>query len=641
MAEQTVLQWLEGLAESSESSERDSRMMENVLHRVGWPAARVVIGVVYLDGRGTLENRPMSIHSVAKMLLLAKDKKNPGMAWHKAKMIEEQEEEKTARFPMDARLHQGAAGAHGDSVAAARDMKMPNPKKTHYVTQCHLCKFQSKDDYGMGHHYANVHHLEGQELITAMRKKAKSAYYTGSRCHPILPTMYKNPTGLHCPRCGYLMTKTDKAHIAHGYQCPMCGRQWEKGPDKDLPGLFYKEIPLDRERTNKLGFPDTADWGRNPAPGSINGYIGFYKGKQYEVRASSSYEAQTIIAREHNIRAAHNITVVLAEKDGEQVTHLPLMNPRGNERGNWPPLNVKAIVANVNLVLRTNNIEKLNGTAYRHIINHMGFIAHYSLAGFKSSYSNVAKFAQALRTSEYSDDLDYNRRHAETYGAIHSHDYGPAYAVSVGEASLGILAAVDKYFPRQGRMMNPRDEGKLTEEFESICMPEKGFALMRLYEATMQDWSPLMNFGPVGGSSRKPKPLDQVFRAKALRRGYTDAQVTAFLKLQSNPTANPMMLLTAADRKKLPPLYSQEKVADPLVRVKFFNPNGAQTWGAIEFDGKDTFFGWVTLGDVGDPELGYFSLGELSAFRGRFGLGIERDRYFDPMPLSEFKKQYP
>ena len=630
MAEQTVLQWLEGLAESSESSERDSQMMENILHRVGWPAARVVIGVVYLDGHGTLENRPMSIHSVAKMLLMAKDKKNPGMAWHKAKMVEEQEEQKTARFPMDARLHQGAAGAHGDSFAAARDMKMPNPKKTHYVTQCHLCKFQSKDDYGMGHHYANVHHLEGQELITAMRKKAKSAYYTGSRCHPILPTMYKNPTGLHCPRCGYLMTKTDKAHIAHGYQCPMCGRQWEKGPDKDLPGLFYKEIPIDRERMNKLGFPDTADWGRNPAPGSINGYIGFYKGKQYEVRASSSYEAQTIIAREHNIRAAHNITVVLAEKDGEQVTHLPLMNPRGNERGNWPPLNVKAIVANVNLVLRTNNIEKLNGTAYRHIINHMGFIAHYSLAGFKSSYSNVAKFAQALRTSEYSDDLDYNRRHAETYGAIHSHDYGPAYAVSVGEASLGILAAVDKYFPRQGRMMNPysyvkESDGRLHgRRICDVC----GKRVTRGYM--------------IGGGEEYYHSgcLNKKYSGKQFSKMFNQSERSGQMDTMWTTWQNPMMLLTAADRKKLPPLYSQEKVADPLVRVKFFNPNGAQTWGAIEFDGKDTFFGWVTLGDVGDPELGYFSLGELSAFRGRFGLGIERDRYFDPMPLSEFKRQY-
>lgn len=119
-----------------------------------------------------------------------------------------------------------------------------------------------------------------------------------------------------------------------------------------------------------------------------------------------------------------------------------------------------------------------------------------------------------------------------------------------------------------------------------------------------------------------------------------------------------MKLMTKAIEKSLPPLYSQEKVADPLVRVKFFNPTGGQTWGATEgsavcpehgnFDcsscpkpWKDfMFFGWVTFGD-GFGELGYFSLQELARVRGRFGLGIERDMYFDPVPLSEFRTRYP
>ena len=41
------------------------------------------------------------------------------------------------------------------------------------------------------------------------------------------------------------------------------------------------------------------------------------------------------------------------------------------------------------------------------------------------------------------------------------------------------------------------------------------------------------------------------------------------------------------------------------------------------------FFGWATLGDPQNAELGYFSLDELESVRGRFGLKIERDLHWD------------
>jgi Protein of unknown function (DUF2958) len=96
-----------------------------------------------------------------------------------------------------------------------------------------------------------------------------------------------------------------------------------------------------------------------------------------------------------------------------------------------------------------------------------------------------------------------------------------------------------------------------------------------------------------------------------------------------------MKLLTKELLKKLPPLYSQENAEDPLVICKFFYPDFSWTWYAIEFDGKDTFFGYVT-GFEG--ELGNFSLSELEEGRGSLGLPIERDLYFEPKPLSEVKK---
>ena len=80
----------------------------------------------------------------------------------------------------------------------------------------------------------------------------------------------------------------------------------------------------------------------------------------------------------------------------------------------------------------------------------------------------------------------------------------------------------------------------------------------------------------------------------------------------------------------------EEKGLKALAFVKFFTPDAHWTWYATEFDGKDTFFGFV-LGDY--PELGYFSLSELRLIRGRLGLPVERDRSFKPTPLRELMHQ--
>lgn len=107
-------------------------------------------------------------------------------------------------------------------------------------------------------------------------------------------------------------------------------------------------------------------------------------------------------------------------------------------------------------------------------------------------------------------------------------------------------------------------------------------------------------------------------------------------KTTANYKDKTMMLLTKADRKRLPKLYEQDGDPKAKAYVKFFNPCGAGTWYATEFDGEDTFFGWVDLGfGPGHSELGYFSLKELVSFKGPLGIGIERDRHFSPTLLSE------
>lgn len=74
--------------------------------------------------------------------------------------------------------------------------------------------------------------------------------------------------------------------------------------------------------------------------------------------------------------------------------------------------------------------------------------------------------------------------------------------------------------------------------------------------------------------------------------------------------------------------------------VKLFNPDGAATWLLTEMDEDGRLYGLCDPG-LGTPELGYVALAEIEAFRGaRFGLGIERDRYFTAdKPLSEYAEE--
>ncbi len=98
-----------------------------------------------------------------------------------------------------------------------------------------------------------------------------------------------------------------------------------------------------------------------------------------------------------------------------------------------------------------------------------------------------------------------------------------------------------------------------------------------------------------------------------------------------------MNLLPKYVLEKLPELRATEGQEDPTVICKFFYPDFSWTWYAIEFDGEDLFYGYVA-GDY--PELGYFSLSELKEDRGKWGMPIERDLYFDPQPLSKVRSKH-
>ena len=96
-----------------------------------------------------------------------------------------------------------------------------------------------------------------------------------------------------------------------------------------------------------------------------------------------------------------------------------------------------------------------------------------------------------------------------------------------------------------------------------------------------------------------------------------------------------MKLLTAALKARLPAIGK----GDDTAIVKFFNPCGAGTWFASEFDGTDQFFGWAIL-FPGCGEYGYFSLSELASVTLPFGLKIERDLHFEPCPMEKAIERY-
>ena len=93
-----------------------------------------------------------------------------------------------------------------------------------------------------------------------------------------------------------------------------------------------------------------------------------------------------------------------------------------------------------------------------------------------------------------------------------------------------------------------------------------------------------------------------------------------------------MILLTDELREQLF-ANGRQRDADHVPVVKFFNPLGEGVWLATELDEDgDTLFG---LADLGHPELGSFSLQEMSSLRLPFGMGIERDVLFTGIfPIS-------
>ena len=98
-----------------------------------------------------------------------------------------------------------------------------------------------------------------------------------------------------------------------------------------------------------------------------------------------------------------------------------------------------------------------------------------------------------------------------------------------------------------------------------------------------------------------------------------------------------MKLITQSIQNKLEKNYRTQNDQD--IALKLFNPTGGQTWLITQIEpDNDIMWGLADLG-FGCVEYGTISLNELKAFRGRLGLGIERDLHFRGGKVSDFSNR--
>jgi hypothetical protein len=99
-----------------------------------------------------------------------------------------------------------------------------------------------------------------------------------------------------------------------------------------------------------------------------------------------------------------------------------------------------------------------------------------------------------------------------------------------------------------------------------------------------------------------------------------------------------MKLITNEIQQRFTQIGEQSQSANPIIVAKFFNPVGAQTWYASEYDPETKIcFGYVT--GMFENEWGYFSIDELESIKLRFGLGIERDVLFKETRFDDLMKK--
>jgi hypothetical protein len=95
-----------------------------------------------------------------------------------------------------------------------------------------------------------------------------------------------------------------------------------------------------------------------------------------------------------------------------------------------------------------------------------------------------------------------------------------------------------------------------------------------------------------------------------------------------------MKLLTKEIIKKAQAQFAKGSDFDgQMIVAKFFDPTGSWSWYLMNLD-TDLDYAWGIVKGY-EVEAGSFSMNELQSIRLQFGLGIERDLHFTPIPAKE------
>ena len=93
---------------------------------------------------------------------------------------------------------------------------------------------------------------------------------------------------------------------------------------------------------------------------------------------------------------------------------------------------------------------------------------------------------------------------------------------------------------------------------------------------------------------------------------------------------------TVEQLSKLPQLYDTENIPPEDKTVHFHFTANQSHWWAIEWNGHDTFFGYVLLnGWTQNAEFGYFNLSELLEVKIGGWLEIVNDPFWIPRPVKD------
>ena len=95
-----------------------------------------------------------------------------------------------------------------------------------------------------------------------------------------------------------------------------------------------------------------------------------------------------------------------------------------------------------------------------------------------------------------------------------------------------------------------------------------------------------------------------------------------------------MKLMTKEIEKKAQRQYPKGSDLEQMIVAKFFTPWTNWTWYVMNQDPQDPDYLWGIV-DGYEVEMGSFSLSELQAVKGPWGLKIERDLYFKPVTARQ------